>query len=159
MYSVLLVDDEPNILEVLSLTVPWNAYGFSLEATSPNALDALELMKRYHFDLIVTDIHLPIMDGLEFIKNIRATNIYVEIIIISGHNRFEYAKQALKLRVNSYILKPIDSAEVCEQLLQVNLRLKEKAPLINVQQYGDIARIIYFVDEHFDSHISLKSIS
>ena len=159
MYSVLLVDDEPNILEVLSLTIPWEAYGFSVDATSSNALDALDVMKRYRFDLIVTDIHLPIMDGLEFIRNVRAVDSYAEIIIISGYNRFEYAKQAIKLRVDSYILKPIDPSEVCEQLQQVKSRLKEKTPLADAQRYGDIAKIIYYVNEHFDSHISLKSIS
>ena len=116
VFSVMIVDDEPHIIEAMTLTIKWGDYGFYIAETASSAIRALEILQHRHIDLIFTDIRMPKMNGIEFIKEIRKTNKDSEIIIISVHNDFESAKEALLYRVNAYILKPIDPQEVTARL-------------------------------------------
>lgn len=119
MYSVLLVDDEPYILEGLELTVNWSKYGFFILDRATNGFDALDKISKKKFDLVITDIRMPQLNGIAFIKEIRRLDQEIEIIVISGYNRFEYAKDAISLGVRAYILKPIDPDEVLAHLEKI----------------------------------------
>jgi len=162
-YSVLLLDDEPHIIDVLSMVVDWERYGFTVTGTSSNAYDALSQIAARRFDLIVTDINLPQIDGLAFIERVRKTDPQVEIMIISGHNRFEYAQRAIQYHVDSYILKPIDPREVGDQLLGIRRRLNSSYGQESAEnqdaEYGDISEIIAYIRQNYRTSISLKSLS
>ena len=166
MHPVLLIDDEPHIIEALTMTVRWEKYGFYVSEVAADALSALELLRKRRFSLIITDIRMPHMDGIAFIKKIRETDVDndTEIFIISGYNSFEYAKSAISLRVSSYVLKPIDPEEVEQLLAQTKPRVDqkmEKSALWSEKndKPSEINEIIRFVNENFRKNITLKEIS
>lgn len=103
--TVLLVDDEQLMLNSMKSLVDWKAHGFSIAATACNGKRALEYYKQLCPDLVITDIVMPIMDGLELIKEIRKISEETYILIITAYDEFEYAKKALQSGVADYILK------------------------------------------------------
>lgn len=103
--TVLLVDDEQFMLNSMKTLVDWEEHGFSIVAAAHNGKRALEYYKQLHPDLVITDIVMPIMDGLELIKEIRRLSEETYILIITAYDEFEYAKKALQNGVADYILK------------------------------------------------------
>lgn len=108
MKKVILVDDEPGVVEGLSVLIKWEDFGFEVAGTAEDGPEALELIREVVPDLVVTDIRMPEMDGLELIKQAKTCCTTIpRFLIISGHRDFNYAKQALTLGVDDYVLKPV----------------------------------------------------
>lgn len=125
MYKVMLLDDEPWELRGLKNMLPWNEYGFEVAAERSNPLQALEDLKQNHFDVLVSDIRMPGLDGISLMKKIRRFNSELEIIFISGHAEFEYAREALRAGAYDYLLKPVD-LDLSDALLgQLKKRIDE----------------------------------
>lgn len=119
---LLFVDDEQIMREGLSLTVDWNAYHFEVAGLAANGKQALALMEQSAADIVVTDIRMPVMDGLALTKELAARYPGVKIVILSAYDEFEYAQQALRYGASEYLLK----ADMdCDSLLAVALRLSE----------------------------------
>ncbi|BBH22541.1 hypothetical protein Back11_38860 [Paenibacillus baekrokdamisoli] len=112
MYRVLLVDDEPLVLEGLRLMVDWKSHGFAICGEACDGEDAFELIKQLNPDLVVTDVCMPIIDGLQLIEKCAATRQCALFVILSGHDDFSYAHKALQYSVRNYWLKPIDTDEI-----------------------------------------------
>ncbi|WP_138752041.1 response regulator transcription factor [Paenibacillus sinopodophylli] len=112
MHRVLIVDDEPMIREGLQTLVDWNKHGFSVVGTASNGREAVEKHTALAPDLILIDIRMPGMDGLQAIEEIRRTDSVCHFLILSGYAEFNYAKQAIAHNVDGYILKPIDEDEL-----------------------------------------------
>ena len=94
MLRVMLVDDEPFILQGLSVLIDWNGLGFEIVKTAANGLEALEFLKKDEVDLIIADIRMPGMSGLELLENVRKSRITdAYFAIVSGYNDFAYARQ------------------------------------------------------------------
>ena len=131
MYSILLVDDEEAVRGSIRKLTPWEECGFYVISEASNGLEALSVLSETIPDVIITDIKMPYMDGIEFIKEVR--NQYsssVQIIILSGYDEFTYAQTALKLDVAEYVLKPV-SVEAMKEVLS---RAKERID-------ADVARV------------------
>ncbi len=111
MIKVLIADDEPAALRSLRCLVPWETLGFRIEGEAANGEEALAIFRERSIDLIVTDIWMPRMDGLELIAALRERSD-VPVILLSGYGEFEYARRALQLGVSDYLLKPIDPEEL-----------------------------------------------
>ena len=158
---VLIIDDEPHIIEALTLTVKWEKFGFSIGDAVSNAQCALELLKSNRYSLIFTDIRMPGVDGLKLIEKIRESDSDTEVVIISGYNNFEYAKRAISLKVSSYILKPIDPEEVEQFLAQMKAKFDSseniQKPLTEV--YGDFGEVIQYVNDNYRKSITVKDLS
>lgn len=122
MQRVLIVDDEAAVRRGLRNTIQWEQLGFELVGEADDGTAALELTEVLKPDVIITDICMPIMDGIEYLKNLKAMNSRSKIIILSGHDRFDFARDAMRFGAFSYILKPVDNKELVSQLLA----LKEK---------------------------------
>ncbi len=105
MRSVLIVDDETPSRELLKMSLDWAAFGFDPIYEARNGREALTLFETMRPSLIITDIQMPVMDGLELIRAIRAVSPSQPVVILSCHERFAYAKEALRLGVMDYILK------------------------------------------------------
>lgn len=116
MYKVMLVDDEKLILQGLENIIEWEEIDLEIIATAQNGEEALEIFKNKPADIIITDINMPIISGLELIKKIREINNEVRFIILSGYEDFNYAKTAIKYGVDNYLLKPIDEEELTNTL-------------------------------------------
>ena len=96
MYSVLIVEDEPVARQSLKYLIDWEQLGFFIKAEAENGLHALKLLETEHFSLVLTDIRMPTMNGLELIARLRAFSD-VPVVILSGYDDFEYARQGMKL--------------------------------------------------------------
>lgn len=117
MIKVLIVDDEPFIRQGLKILINWNQYGFEVAGEAANGKEAVELMKSNVFDLVITDIKMPQMDGLELIEYTREhLSGKVGFIILSGFYEFDYAKKAIRFGVVDYVLKPIQKDELVRAL-------------------------------------------
>ncbi len=126
MWKVMTVDDEKLICKLVKALVKWDELGMESVATAENALEALELLEKVRPDILITDIRMPGMGGLELIREVKMRCPEIEIIIISGYAHFEYAKNAIALGVGNYILKPINQEELNKTLAKIGERLKEK---------------------------------
>ncbi|RKP57301.1 response regulator [Cohnella endophytica] len=120
--KILLAEDEITIREGISAAIEWRDYGFELCGQAGDGLEALSLIDRFKPDIVITDIRMPRMTGLDLIESAKRTCPQLEFIILSGHNDFSYAKSALRFGVNDYLLKPCKP----EELLDILLRTKRK---------------------------------
>ena len=112
MIDVLIVDDEYLEGILIEKSFDWEGNGFRIVSTATNGREALDDFVKYNPDLVLTDINMPFMDGLELSAAIKELDRDTEIIIISGFNEFKYAQKGITIGVRSYILKPIDRAEL-----------------------------------------------
>ncbi len=109
-FKVMVVDDERLARESLKIIVDWEKHGCYIIGEAANAIEAIEKAKKLRPDIIVTDIKMPGMDGLDMIENIMTFNP-CNFIVVTGYDDFEYAKRAVKIRAMDFILKPIDTKE------------------------------------------------
>lgn len=121
----MLVEDEEFILQGILCIVDWKTIDMEVAYTAHNGKEALEKFREDLVDIIVTDVEMPLMDGLELIREIRKSNRRVRCLILSGYDEFEYARTALSLDVEEYILKPIDEEKLREALLHASGRLDD----------------------------------
>lgn len=122
-YSVLLVDDEEDVIQVIIRRISWEALGFEVMGYAHNGLEALELAEERQPDVVMTDIKMPYMDGLTLSKRLKELYPTVKIIIFSGFDEFEYAKEAIRLEAEEYILKPINAEELGEVFGRIHAAL------------------------------------
>lgn len=108
MKRVMLVEDEEFILQGILCIVDWPSINMELAYTAHNGMEALEKFRADPVDIVVTDVEMPLMDGLELIREIRKTDQRARCLILSGYDEFEYARKALSMDVDEYILKPIN---------------------------------------------------
>ena len=120
-YTVLLVDDEEEMIRSMMKKIEWEALGFHVIGYAENGMKALELVEEYNPDVVMTDIRMPYMDGLELSRNLNNSYPSIKILILTGFDEFEYAKEAVSLEIDEYILKPINKAELTE----IMIRLKD----------------------------------
>ncbi|MBU5485862.1 response regulator [Clostridium sp. MSJ-11] len=118
MFRVVIADDEETIRNGLKRLIESYELDLSVIATAQDGEEAIEVIKKYHPEIILMDINMPFMNGLEIIETVRETDKDAKIIIISGYSQFEYAQKALELGVFSYILKPINYRDFKNILLK-----------------------------------------
>ncbi|MDR0381802.1 MAG: response regulator [Oscillospiraceae bacterium] len=125
-YKVLLVDDEVDVRQAIARTLDWESLGFQLSGEASNGEEALELSEQLQPDVILTDIKMPFMDGLTFCRRVKAVLPSVRVAVFSGFDEFEYAKEAIKLEVQEYILKPINAEELAGVFRRLRVSLDEE---------------------------------
>ncbi len=113
-YSVLLVDDEEDVIQVIMKKLDWKNMGFRIAGYARNGLEALEMAEDLQPDVVMTDIKMPYMDGLTLCRKLKEAYQKIKVIIFSGFDEFEYAKEAIRIEAAEYILKPINSVELRE---------------------------------------------
>ena len=122
LYTILLVDDEEALALAVMKKINWNELGFSVIGYAENGVKALEMMEEFRPDVVMTDIRMPYMDGIALSRHIRQDFPATKIMFFSGFDEFEYAKEAIHLEIEDYILKPLDA----EELTEILAKLKEK---------------------------------
>ncbi|WP_238918429.1 response regulator [Clostridium sp. YIM B02555] len=126
LYKIMIVDDEEEIRLGIIKKIDWEAYGFVVVGDAENGQDALEKAEKLQPDVIMTDIKMPYMDGLELGKKLVELMPSTKIIVFSGCDDFEYAHQAIKINVVEYVLKPINSVEFIEVLQRLKSQLDKE---------------------------------
>lgn len=119
MYSVLVVDDEVRQREAVIKSVDWQSAGFNVVGDAENGIEALEQLEKLEPDLILTDIKMPLMTGLELARKVREVRPATKLVILSGYDDFEYAQEAFKYNVIRYLLKPISAQELGDELVKI----------------------------------------
>jgi YesN/AraC family two-component response regulator len=115
----MIVDDEQIIREALSQMIDYEALGYQLIATAKNGMEAYDIICDEYPDVVITDIRMPILNGLDLIDRSIKSDSKITFILLSGYNDFEYAKQAMKYGVRYYLLKPTDKNELIDSLVSV----------------------------------------
>ncbi|KWX70543.1 response regulator transcription factor [Paenibacillus jilunlii] len=127
MFKVLLVDDEVFVRKGLLELIPWESLKLSIAGEADNGAEALDMITQLEPDLVITDIRMPILDGLDLIRSVKEhAGLDLTFIIISGFNDFKYAQQALRYGVHDYILKPIDEEEMTATLRKLSYTMGRK---------------------------------
>ncbi len=139
MYNVMLVDDEEEVRIAIEKKINWGELGFNVVGTAGNGYDALEMALERRPDVVMTDINMPFMNGLEFSKQLKAELPSTKFVILSGYDEFEYAKEAIEISVVEYILKPVNSDELCQLFSRLKVRLddevEQRRNLENLEKY------------------------
>lgn len=139
IYTVLLVDDEEDVIRIIQKKINWEGLGFSVIGYANNGVKAFEMVEEHQPDVVITDIKMPYMDGLELSNRIKAEYPMTKILLFTGFDEFEYAREAVHLEVEEYILKPVNSSELTNVLTQLKIKLdqeiSEKRNVETLQKY------------------------
>ena len=174
MYSVLLVEDEDIIRKGIRNSVPWERYESYVVGEASNGIEGKMLIEELKPDIVITDINMPVMDGLQMIANTKTVFDYVAIIL-TGYSDFEYAMEAIRNGVSTYVLKPLNMEEMKEALEQAvlesrnihylrerNEKIKEleNISLIEEKTCFDpvIQQILQYIEEHYQEKIILSDL-
>ena len=131
-YKVLLVDDEEEVRNAIEQRINWEELGFEVIGKAQNGVKAMEIAEKLQPDVVITDIKMPYMNGLELARNLKEENPGVRILILTGFDEFEYAKEAVHLEIEEYILKPINANELSECLKRLKNVLDKELSLIHI---------------------------
>lgn len=151
--KALLVDDEVHILNNLSKVLPWGDMGFEIVGLARNGLEALEAAVLHAPDLILCDIRMPVMDGMEFIEKARGCKLNSEIILLTGYQEFEYARAGIKYGVKDYICKPINYFELEEVVRSIAAHILEVRRKQNKEEWIEHAALLF--NENYILHALL----
>lgn len=125
MKKIMLIEDEELILQGLKSILDWEKMGMQIVHMAHNGREALDLFAQEPVDIVITDINMPVMDGIDFLTHLRKTQERARCIILTGYDEFEYARCAIKLGVEDYILKPIDEEKLQSAVLLAARKLDE----------------------------------
>ena len=158
MYNVLIVDDEPIIVQGLSILVDWESCGFKVCSTANSGNEALLKIKENKYHLVVTDIRMPGLDGLELIREIKKMDESIRVIILSGYSEFEYAKRAIQYGVKDYLLKPANSDELINNLKAIKSELDGELEFQDIYLQSSIIARDKFLYDFVNGNLSIKEI-
>ncbi len=136
MYKVMIIDDEPLIVQGLTRSIKWEQYDCQVVATAGSGLEGLEIMSKVQPDIVFSDIRMPHMDGLSMIAACKSQYPDMEITILTGFQDFEYARQAIRLGVTRFLVKPsrMDELQEAVSIMVENLRAKRAGSLSAVTE-------------------------
>ena len=145
-YTVIVADDEDELREAVCMMTPWQDFGFCLVGSASNGLDALQLVEKHEPDLLITDIRMPFISGIELARQVREIRPATNIAFLSGYDDFEYAQQAIQYNIISYMLKPLTMEGMAAELR----RIREK---IDAQfaRFRQAPSKMHGVDRHADA--------
>lgn len=156
--KVLLVDDEIKIREGFKKLFDWQGHDLEIVGEASDGLEAINLIDELLPNIVVMDINIPIMNGLKVIERSKIRHPNIAFIIVSGYDDFAYCKQALKLKISDYLLKPVDYEEFASCIDNLKISLYEEKISDNMDDHL-INKIAMYLREHIDEDISLNSLS
>jgi two-component system response regulator YesN len=183
MYTIAIIDDEKWIRKLIKKLLPTEQFPITIIGEAEDGQEGLELLRKCRPHIVITDIRMPLLSGLDLIQSIQNTLPQSEIIIISGYDNFEYAQKAIKLGVMDFLMKPVEEAElhkaVGNAVRKLDIRNKQALEKSNLQRKvkrlttdfvqldsGDFSDIknkkvrqaLQYIREHFSEPISLTSV-
>jgi two-component system, response regulator YesN len=132
MIKSLIVDDEYLVRIGLRQTIPWSSLGIEVVAEAEDGQSGLELALEHRPDIIITDIKMPFMDGIEFMRRVRESGLDANFIVLSGYGDFEYAKGAIRYGAVEYLLKPVENEKIVDALQQSIQRLRRDQTVLDL---------------------------
>jgi two-component system response regulator YesN len=176
MLRVLIVDDDFNIREGLKLLIDWQAEGFVVVGAASDAIQALQMIDGSKPDIVITDIRMPEMDGLQFIQKVQESNRDIQFIILSAYSSFHYAKEAIRSEVVDYLVKPVEEKELIQVLKRAKNRVSKqqqtqqeiavqlrKQRYIRIENQEKLSRhstgAIRYIMDHYAEKISVNQLA
>lgn len=165
-YRVIVAEDEPLLLKNTIDKIHKLDVGFEVVGSAQTGVQALELVERHHPHLLITDIRMPVMDGLELIEKARETQPGLDCVIVSGYSNFEYARRACRLQAFDYLLKPVDPEALKEVLLRLRAHygeeergMEEVFPTAG-QSAQEVAEMLRrYLDAHYSEDVKMSLIA
>jgi YesN/AraC family two-component response regulator len=147
MKTIMLIDDDPHMIRALTDHIDWSSLGLRVAGTASNGTDALELFRHVRPDLVMTDVYMPGMTGLEITQTLRRDHPHLPIIILSGYDEFENARAAMRWGVNHFLLKPAEVEEIEAVLREVLLELdvRERHEQLERTYRQEIGRVLPYL--------------
>jgi two-component system, response regulator YesN len=171
MYDVVLVDDDVIVIEFLKKVIPWHENGFQVAANFQDSSEALEYLLENPYDVLITDIGMPKLNGIELIEQLKKSNINSYNVILSCHDEFTFAQQAIKLEAYDYILKEsMEESNIIDLLGRLknkivhdrytsNQHLKVNQFLEMTTRNEDVIKAQKYVQFHLGEKISLTEVA
>ena len=162
---ILLVDDERGIAEGLSILLMQTGQPWEIVGIAEDGEQGIRMVHQLDPDIVITDVRMPVMDGLEMIRHLTEEGTRCRFIILSGYADFTYAQQAMRLGVRSYVTKPVDEDELADAILSLQLEAEK-----NAEPEADSAeaaptrqdtfdRMLEYIREHFNQDITQQELS
>lgn len=168
-FTMMIIDDEENVRSLIKKCIDWDKLGINIAYESGTAENAFEILKKNPSpSIICVDICMPVVNGIEFISEIKKQNVISEVVVISGYGDFKYAQQCIRLGVSDYILKPINDEtlfnsmkKICERLdskkLDMSDEIENKVIVTPAFHNKSIEEIKEYTQKNFsDNNISLQ---
>ena len=163
MYSIMIVEDEYLVRQGIASLVDYEQFGMQVIAQAENGIEAWQKFQENPADILLTDINMPQMNGLELAKLVRDQVPTCHIVFLTGYDDFDYARTAIKLGADDYLLKPFSKDDVEEMLAKVQTKLdkeRKKAQIQNLVDQGQRSELEEAIHERLaDSELSLKSLA
>lgn len=167
-YRVIVAEDEPLLLNNLIYKIHSLTPEFEVVGSAQTGIQAYELLEKHEPDLLITDIRMPAMDGLELIRKVHDSHPEVDCVILSGYSDFSYAQTAIHYNVKEYLLKPVEDEKLSHTLTELKnkylVREDEYSRIFNqeltVRQPCEIAALVReYINTHYREDINLKSLA
>lgn len=162
MLKVLIVEDEEMIRKGIVLTVDWAALGCAVVGEAANGLEGLKAARRLEPTLIITDLKMPLMDGIEMLTALRAEGCNAYVIILTAYDNFAYARSALRLGAVDYLLKPFHDGDLEAAITQLRSRIDTETPgtiAVGAPHKGDKSKYVMEAMEYISRHYNDPDIS
>ena len=167
LLRTLLVDDEWPVHEAMKLMVDWNQLGYQVPDSAMDGLQALRMMEEKLYDVVITDVCMPNMEGLEFMHALRRLKSRVQILVITGFDRFSYAQEAIRCGARDCFLKPLDRHELEERLRSLAEELGRTEPDAEAAEEPEALcsrdelyqKVLHTLDENFRQNITVQGLA
>jgi two-component system response regulator YesN len=175
IYKVMLLDDEPWQLKGMEEMIPWNSAGFKISYALDKPADALKLLSTGRIDVLLSDIRMPGMSGLELLGRLRSGRIDTTVIFLSGYAEFKYAQEAIRMGAYDYLLKPFNLEEMPAFLDRLRLHLDKKSATaslvlkdrienkkaVEIDSEGEktVKVMMEYIETHYASPVSLAELA
>lgn len=142
-YRMILIDDEAVILRGLKQLIDWEQLNIEIIGEATDGVEGVEMIRRFQPDIVLSDISMPNLDGIELLKIVYNERLRSKVIFLSGYQEFSYAKEAVKYGAEDYLLKPISAKELEQALEQVILKIKEEKSVHVLKKHDDEAEVLF----------------
>ena len=146
MYTMLIAEDEDNIREAFVNSIDWESIGFEIVGQAQNGIEALELIEKLEPDILVSDIKMPFINGIELVRQAREISPNMQNVFLSGYDHFEYTKEAIRFNILEYLLKPLSPDDIRTEFTNIRLKMDEKfGEILNIDEQIDAMRELQFL--------------
>lgn len=154
MYKLLVVDDEVKLLTGLCDYYPWNELGFEIAGKMPDGKQAYNYILNNEVDVVLTDISMPVMTGIELAERLHRENPELKVVFLSGYADFKYAQKALKYGVKDYILKPVKTDDIKSVFTQLKNDLDQKRVPSNMTEENYYQKVVHRIEKYVISNLA-----
>ncbi len=160
MYRVVIADDERIIRSGLQVVVDWNGLGFEIVGCAGNGEEALQMLLEHDAHVLLTDIRMPGLSGLQLVQKVHELGLQIDIILLTSYLDLEYARQAVSLGVREYLLKPVDEVALAELLKKIrDERDRQDSSDGARREQQLVSQLRKMIEEEYMNNISLKSLA